>query len=102
MLAELKLDAVHVAAYSTRTGTIAAREYEDDVPPDVKKERLAAIESLQQEIATGINARLLGETVEVLVEGRQKGKWHGRSRSGKLVFFHSRENMMGAAGGYQD
>ena len=38
---------------------------------------------------TKINSRLLGTTVEILVEGRQKGKWYGRTRTDKLVFFSS-------------
>ena len=95
LLCELRFDNVHVAVYSPRPGTIAAGEYEDNIPPVVKKERLAIIERLQQEIATGINARLLGKTVEVLVEGKKKGKWHGRSRSGKLVFFTNQDDLLG-------
>ncbi|MFC1985747.1 TRAM domain-containing protein, partial [Chloroflexota bacterium] len=52
-----------------------------------KKRRLNMIEQLQESIVTEINARLLGNTVEVLVEGQQKGKWQGRTRTDKLVFF---------------
>jgi len=65
------------------------------VPPEVKKERLATVERLQGEIASEINAALLGKTVQVLVEGKKKGKWHGRSRSGKLVFFDDKKNLLG-------
>ncbi len=88
LLAELRFDAVHVATYSPRAGTAAA-SLPDDVPPAVKKERLAVIEKQQEAIASGINAGLLGAEVEVLVTGRQKGKWQGRTRSDKLVFFGS-------------
>jgi tRNA-2-methylthio-N6-dimethylallyladenosine synthase len=87
LLADLKFDTVHVAAYSPRPGTIAARELEDNIPVAEKKRRLNMVEQLQESIATEINARLLGRTVEILVEGRKKGKWQGRTRSGKLVFF---------------
>jgi len=87
LLSELRFDTVHVAAYSPRPGTIAARELADDVPAAEKARRLSEIEQLQKSIATEINARLLGETVEVLVEGMKKGKWQGRTRSDKLVFF---------------
>jgi tRNA-2-methylthio-N6-dimethylallyladenosine synthase len=87
LLADLKFDTVHVAAYSPRPGTIAARELEDDIPVAEKKRRLNMVEQLQESIATEINARLLGRTVEILVEGKKKGKWQGRTRSGKLVFF---------------
>jgi len=87
LLKDIRFDMVHVAAYSPRPGTIAARELQDDVPAPVKKARLEAVESLQCDIAAGINAGLKGQILEVLVEGKDKGKWHGRSRSGKLVFF---------------
>ncbi|MFC1995784.1 tRNA (N6-isopentenyl adenosine(37)-C2)-methylthiotransferase MiaB [Chloroflexota bacterium] len=87
LLSELKFDTVHIAAYSPRPGTVAAKELEDNVPPIEKKERLNKIEQLQKEIAAEINSRLLDRTVEILVEGKQKEKWQGRTRSGKLVFF---------------
>ncbi len=53
----------------------------------MKKERLDRIEQAQEGIATEINARLLGKTVEVLVEEKAKDKWQGRTRTDKLVFF---------------
>ena len=87
LLTELRFDTVHVAAYSPRPGTIAARELEDDVPQVEKKRRLAILERLQESIVTEINAGLTGKTVEVLVEGKQKGKWYGRTGTDKLVFF---------------
>ena len=89
LLSEIKFDTVHVAAYSPRAGTTAARDYEDDIPPDEKKERLNKIEKLQEGIQSEINAHLLGGAVEILVEGRKKGKWYGRTRKDKLVFFSS-------------
>lgn len=95
LLQDLRFDAVHVAAYSPRQGTIAAEKLEDNVPPSVKKERLDIIEKLNEKIATEINERLIGKTVEVLVESRKKGRWHGRSRSGKLVFFSDNNNLLG-------
>ncbi len=86
LLSELRFDTVHVAAYSPRPGTFAAKNLEDNVPLADKKERLNKIEQLQERIASEINARLLGKTVEILVEGKKGGKWHGRTRTGKLVF----------------
>ena len=86
MLSELRFDTIHVAAYSPRPGTTAAKELEDNVPAAEKKRRLNMIEQCQEGIATEINAQLLGKTVEVLVEGKKTGKWQGRTRSGKLVF----------------
>jgi tRNA-2-methylthio-N6-dimethylallyladenosine synthase len=44
---------------------------------------------LQEQVSTEINARFLGEIVEVLVEDQHKGKWRGRNRQNKLVFIES-------------
>jgi tRNA-2-methylthio-N6-dimethylallyladenosine synthase len=95
LLSTVKFGTVHVAVYSPREGTVAAREMPDDVPAAVKKERLAAVEALQEAVQTEMNGALLGKTVEVLVEGRNKGKWYGRTRTGKLVFFTERRNLTG-------
>jgi tRNA-2-methylthio-N6-dimethylallyladenosine synthase len=95
LLAELKFEAIHSAAYSIRPGTYAASKYEDDVPAEVKKARLAAVEALEENISTEINARLLGQTVEVLVETRDKGRWQGRTRADKLVFFSGGTDLEG-------
>jgi tRNA-2-methylthio-N6-dimethylallyladenosine synthase len=94
LLSEVKFDTVHIAAYSPRTGTTAAK-LEDNISPAEKKRRLDIIEKLQEEIATGINARLRGETVEILVEGRKRGKWYGRTRTDKLVFCSNENNCAG-------
>lgn len=87
LLAELRFDKVHVATYSPRPGTIAWRRLPDDVPQEVKMERLRAVEDLEARIAGEINGALLGRTVEVLVEEEKGGKLGGRTRSGKLVHF---------------
>jgi tRNA-2-methylthio-N6-dimethylallyladenosine synthase len=94
LLEELRFDACHVAAYSPRPGTPAARMV-DDVPPDEKKLRRIAIEKLQEKIAGEINAQLLGKTVEVLVEEKKKGKWKGRTRTHKLLFFEEEGDWRG-------
>jgi tRNA-2-methylthio-N6-dimethylallyladenosine synthase len=95
MLEEILFDTVHIAAYSPRSGTIASREHEDNIPPEIKKERLNKVEEIQAKIATEINSRLMGKMVEVLVEGKRGGKWYGRTRSNKLVFFENSDNCLG-------
>ncbi|MDD5039401.1 MAG: MiaB/RimO family radical SAM methylthiotransferase [Dehalococcoidales bacterium] len=95
LLSELKFDTVHVACYSPRAGTIAARELKDNIPPSEKKRRLNIIEQLQEGIATEINARLLGKTVEILVEGKKESKWQGRTRTDKLLFFSGKGDYQG-------
>jgi tRNA-2-methylthio-N6-dimethylallyladenosine synthase len=94
LLEEIRFDVVHVAAYSPRPGTAASR-LKDDVPPEEKKRRLRLIEELQERISSEINAGLLGEEVEILVEGRRKGRWFGRTRTNKLVFFEDPGNWQG-------
>jgi tRNA-2-methylthio-N6-dimethylallyladenosine synthase len=95
LLEEMRFDVVHVAAYCPRPGTIAWREYEDDVAGEVKRERLSKVEQLQAAIAGERNARFRGKTVEVLVEGEKKGKWFGRTRGDKLVFFEDDIDRLG-------
>lgn len=89
-----KFDVVHVAAYSPRPGTAAAR-LPDDVPIEEKIRRRKAIEELQEGIAREINQRLLGKTVEVLIEEKHRGKWKGRTRTNKLVFFEDQGDWRG-------
>jgi tRNA-2-methylthio-N6-dimethylallyladenosine synthase len=95
LLSELRFDTVHVAAYSPRPRTVAARKLEDDIPPAEKRRRLDYIEQLQERIATEINTRLRDKVVEVLVEAKVKGRWQSRTRSGKLVFFNDSNDCLG-------
>lgn len=95
LLAELRLDVAHIARYSPRPGTVSARRMEDDVPPEEKERRRRALDDLQAEIVGEINRRYLGETVEVLVEEQHKGKWRGRTRTNKLVFFEDERDWRG-------
>ena len=94
LLEEIRFDAVHVAAYSPRSGTLAA-DWQDDVPAETKENRRKAVETLQERVASEINAELLEQTLEVLVETRHKGKWRGRTRTNKLVFFSDPRDWLG-------
>jgi tRNA-2-methylthio-N6-dimethylallyladenosine synthase len=91
----LRFDTVHAAAYSPRTGTAACSSFADDVPHEVKLQRLHAIEELQAGIQSEINRELVGTTAEVLVEGSKAGKWYGRSGSDRLVFFTDAQDRRG-------
>jgi tRNA-2-methylthio-N6-dimethylallyladenosine synthase len=95
LLEELCMDVVHLARYSPRPGTLADRKMVDDVPEEQKMRRFRALEILQESIAQEINSRYLGKTVEILVEEKQRGKWKGRTRTNKLVFFEHTEDMRG-------
>jgi tRNA-2-methylthio-N6-dimethylallyladenosine synthase len=93
VLADLKLDVAHLARYSAREGTVAARRMDDDVPEEEKMRRFRLLEELQEGIVGEINARYLGETVEVLFEEQVKGRWKGRTPTNKLVFVESGEDL---------
>jgi tRNA-2-methylthio-N6-dimethylallyladenosine synthase len=90
LLKEIRFDVVHVAAYSPRPGTVAAR-WEDDIPLAEKKRRLHAVEEVQARIATEINRQYLNKIEEVLVEdtniSHDRQQLKGRNRTNKLVFF---------------
>ena len=95
LLSELKFDKVHVAMYSPRPGTLAEQTMPDDIAAVQKERRRTEVEQLQHGIAAGINAGLIGKTVEVLVESAKKGKWQGRTRGDKLVFFPAEGDLTG-------
>jgi len=95
MVAELRLDVVHLARYSERPGTVAARRMGDDVPEVEKWRRFRLIENLQENIAAEINARYLGQKVEVLFEEKVKGRWMGRTPTNKLVFAETQNDLTG-------
>ena len=95
MLEDIRFDKVHAAAYSVRPGTIAARKLEDDVLYKDKRQRLETIEGIQEGIATEINAKLQDTTTQVLVEGRERGRWKGRNRNDKLVFLDDDRDLTG-------
>ncbi len=92
LLAELCFDQVHIAKYSPRPGTAAAKRLADDVPAVEKERRRQALECLQRDILTEKNQRYHGQTVEVLVEDKHKGRWRGRTTHNRLVFFDDHHN----------
>jgi tRNA-2-methylthio-N6-dimethylallyladenosine synthase len=95
LLAELKLDVVHLARYSEREGTVAARRLADDVPEDEKMRRLHELDNMQEGIVAEINSRYLGETVKVLFEENVNGRWKGRTETNKLVFVQTERDLRG-------
>ncbi len=95
LLADLKLDVAHLARYSLRPGTVATRRMTDDVPEEEKMRRFRLLEDLQEGIVAEINARYLGQRVEVLFEEKVRGRWKGRTPTNKLVFVATEEDLMG-------
>jgi len=95
LVEDLEFDKVHGAAFSPRPGTYAYRKMPDDVRPEEKEYRLKTLDSLQEQIQTRKNRRLQDSVVEVLVDGQKGGKWQGRTRTDKLVFFNYQGDMLG-------
>jgi len=75
---EMRFDRVGVFTYSEEEGTPAA-ELEDDVPAEVKEDRRERLMAVQQPISLGKNQELVGETLDVLIEGQDEGLSVGRS-----------------------
>ncbi len=94
LLAQARCEKVHLAMYSPRPGTLSAR-WEDDVPMSEKHRRHQALEKLQERIQTEINATRKGSVYEVLVEGRAKGRWTGRTRGNTLLHFDDPRELAG-------
>ena len=95
LLAELRLDKTHLAKFSARPGTVAAKIMADDVPEEEKERRRKLLDDLQASICADINSRHVGRTVEVLVEGQDRDRWRGRTRTNKLVYFADPRAQLG-------
>jgi len=86
LVEQMRFDKVHAAAYSPRKGTISDRMMDDSISGEEKRERLDAIWELQESIQSEINKELIGQELEVLVEGNKRNKFFGRTRNDKLVY----------------
>jgi tRNA-2-methylthio-N6-dimethylallyladenosine synthase len=100
LLEEVRFSTVYSAAYSPRPGTLAAK-WEDDVPAEVKKDRLQRLDQIQRGISLAQHQALRGKTVDVLVESahserKDTPQWKGRTRQNRLVFLpRGDEDLMG-------
>ena len=89
LLTEVQFDGAFMFKYSPREST-PAYAMKDDVPDEVKTRRVSEIIQVQNEISTRNNRRLIGDTVEVLVESVSKKsslEWSGRTDGNKTVVF---------------
>lgn len=90
LMREVGFDAAFMFKYSERPGTLAARHMPDNVPEDVKIERLNRMIALQNELSLASHRAEIGRTVEVLVEGvsrRSREQMVGRTPQNKTVVF---------------
>jgi tRNA-2-methylthio-N6-dimethylallyladenosine synthase len=72
LLDEVRYHSAFIFLYSERTNTIAARKFHDDVPQQIKSQRVTSLVELQRRISTERNREYLGSTLPVLVEGNAK------------------------------
>ncbi len=80
--------AMHVFPYSARPGTSAAH-FRDDVPPQVKSERVGQLIALSKEQGAAFRARFVGTARPVLWESRKSSKWVGLTDNYLRVTAHS-------------
>lgn len=93
---EVGFSVAFLFAYSARKGTPAFR-WKDDIAEEVKQDRLHRLLELYQEIAGADRQKMLGQTVEVLVERRNRDEKHlkGRTRCWKNVIFSGGDELIG-------
>ena len=90
LMRECAYDSAFMFKYSERPGTYASKHLLDDVPEEVKIRRLNELIELQNQLSAESNAKDVGKTFEVLVEGiskRSKEQLFGRTEQNKVVVF---------------
>lgn len=89
VLRKIEFDSAFMFKYSERKGTTAAKKYPDDVSEEDKTSRITRLVDMQRKISYQRNQTLLGQTFEVLVEGKAKkpDQLMGRNDGNKIVVF---------------
>jgi tRNA-2-methylthio-N6-dimethylallyladenosine synthase len=90
LMRQVGFDSSFMFKYSERPGTLASKTMPDNIPEDVKIERLNRMIALQNELSAESNRRDIGKTFEVLVEGvskRSKEQFVGRTEQNKTCVF---------------
>ncbi|MBE6318802.1 MAG: tRNA (N6-isopentenyl adenosine(37)-C2)-methylthiotransferase MiaB [Bacteroidales bacterium] len=90
LMREVGFDAAFMFKYSERPGTMASKHMPDNVPEDVKIDRLNRMIALQNELSLESNRKDIGKTFDVLVEGvskRSKEQFVGRTQQNKTCVF---------------
>ncbi len=98
LMETVKFDYAYTFAYSERPGTPAAKKFKDDVPEEIKSERVWEIIALQRQQSWESNKADIGKTFEVLVEGhskRSKEQLSGRNTQNKVIVFTDEKHKPG-------
>jgi tRNA-2-methylthio-N6-dimethylallyladenosine synthase len=97
MMQKVEFDSAFMFRYSVREGTKAA-SFPDEVPEEVKLERLHTLIELQKQVSKRKNQRMVGRTFKVLVDGvsrRDKDRWKGKTRTNKTVVIEADRGILG-------
>ncbi len=98
LMREVGYDSSFMFKYSERPGTYAAKRLPDNVPEEVKIDRLNRMIALQNELSLCSNRNDVGKTFEVLVEGyskRSKDDMYGRTQQNKVIVFPAGNTHVG-------
>ena len=98
LMREVRFDSSFMFKYSERPGTLAARTMPDNVPEEVKIDRLNRMIALQNELSAASNAADVGRRFEVLVEGvakRSTDQMVGRTSQNKATVFERGDARVG-------
>ncbi len=98
LMREVGFDSAFMFKYSERPGTFASKHLPNNVPEEVKIERLNRMIALQNELSEESNRRDVGKEMEVLVEGRSKrsaDEHFGRTSQNKVVVFSKGDTYPG-------
>lgn len=98
LMMECAYDSAFMFKYSERSGTYASKNLPDDVPEETKIARLNEIIQLQNQLSAESNARCIGKTFEVLVEGvskRSREQLFGRTEQNRVVVFDKGTHHIG-------
>ena len=88
LMREVGYDSAFMFKYSERPGTYASKHLPDDVPEEVKLQRLNELIALQTQLSAEANSRCEGRTYEVLLEGtskRSREQLYGRTEQNRVV-----------------
>ncbi len=95
----VRFDSAFMFKYSERPGTFAAKHLSDDVPEEVKLQRLDRMIELQNRLSLESNQADIGKTFDVLIEGyskRSKEEFFGRSGQNKVLVFPKEQCSIGS------
>lgn len=76
---QARFDRMGAFAYSEEEGTYAAENYDDDVPEDIKDERLDQLMTIQEGIAAELSEEKVGQTFRVIIDRREGDYFIGRT-----------------------